>query len=559
MVRYFNNRFIIKIYNNKEFEKLSQSSIDFELIANTAYIPSTKRNARTLQELGYEFSKTAQIFLPKTYNLPEELYPYQKEGVEKALNMNTNILLADEMGLGKTPQACVYLKYKEHSLPALVICPASLKQNWQNELKKWAGINSYIIEGKQPQYYSKEFLNKYPVFIVNYDILGSEDKEERRIENERLRKAKEEGKKVKKKILHIYGWCDEFIKFGFRTIIADEIQYIAETDTMRSRAVKQICDSGMSKKLFISGTPYETKTSQFFSALNILDRKDFPSKWKFLKRYCNAIKGFWGWTFNGLTNAEELHALISKIMIRRYKKDVLSQLPPKIRSVIPLTVSAIDRAKYDDIDKQFEQDIINGIKSHKDQIGHISHLKQGAYEAKKNAVISWIKEYLELTDKKLVVFIYHHSTYNSLMNEFSSISVGLNGETPVKERQNVVDKFQKDKKIRLFIGQIKAAGVGITLTEAPATCFVEFGQSWVQHEQAEDRVHRIGQTADSVMAYYLILDNSIETDIMSALNSKNKNIKKVLNDEDAQDLFTNDDFNENILSKYKSRKNLVLS
>lgn len=557
MIKYFNKKFIIKIHFNKELTKLSEKHIDFELIRNTVYIPSTKQNARLLYELGYEFDKSAQIFLPKKYNLPDELYPYQKEGVEKALNMTTNILLADEMGLGKTPQACVYLKYKEHSLPALVICPASLKQNWQNELKKWANIDSYIIEGKQSQYYSKEFLKKYPVFIVNYDILGFEDKKEREAENLRLKRAKAQGFKTRKKRLSVYGWCDEFIKLGFRTIIADEVQYIAETDTMRSRAVKKICDNlTTSKKLFISGTPYETKTSQFFSTLNILDRKNFPSKYRFLFRYCNPIKTFFGWKFDGLSNASELNALVSKIMIRRYKKDVLNQLPPKIRSVIPLTVSASDRAKYDDIDKQFEHDIMTGKKSHKDLIGHLSHLKQGAYEAKQKAVISWIKEYLELTDKKLVVFIYHHSSYNSLMNEFSSISVGLTGETPVKDRQKIVDKFQTDKKIRLFIGQIKASGVGLTLTEAPATCFVEFGQSWVQHEQAEDRVHRIGQTADSVMAYYLILNNSIETDIMSALNDKNKNIKRVLNNKEADDLFNSDDFNDDILSKYKSRKNL---
>ena len=557
MVKYFNKKFIIKISSNEQIKSLS--AIDFELIGNTAYIPSTKHNARFLASLGYDFDKSAEVFLPKKYNLPDELFPYQKEGVEKALNMTTNILLADEMGLGKTPQACVYLKYKQHSLPALVISPATMKEKWQEELKKWAGINSYIIEGRQPQFYSKEFLDKYPVFIVNYDILGFEDKDERKAENARLREAKEQGLKTRKKILPVYGWCDEFVKFGFKTIIADEVQYIAETDTMRSRAVKQICSElATSKKLFISGTPYETKTSQFFSALNILDRKNFPSKWKFLKRYCNPIKTYYGWTFNGLTNAKELHELVSRIMIRRYKADVLSQLPPKIRSVVPLTVSASDRAKYDNIDWQFEQDIINGKKIKKDQIGHLSHLRQGAYEAKKKAVISWIKEYLELTDNKLVVFIYHHSTYNSLMDEFGSISVGLTGETPVKERQKIVDKYKKKKKIKLFIGQIKASGVGITLTEAPATCFVEFGQSWVQHEQAEDRVHRIGQKADSVMAYYLVLNNSIEIDIMSALNSKNKDIKKVLNNEDAENLFNADDFNNNILSQYKLRKNLKL-
>ena len=222
----------------------------------------------------------------------------------------------------------------------MVICPASLKQNWQNEVKKWAGLNSYILNGKTPEYFSEEFIEKYPVFIINYDILGNENKAEKKAELLRRKKAKEEGIPFRKKTIAVYGWCDELSKIPFRTIIADEVQYIAEPETIRARAVNQICSAiKKSKKLFISGTPYETRTSQFFTSLHILDPIQFPNRYKFLMRYCDPIKTYFGWKFDGLSNAEELHSMVSKFMIRRLKKDVLKELPPKIRAVVPLNAT----------------------------------------------------------------------------------------------------------------------------------------------------------------------------------------------------------------------------
>jgi SWI/SNF-related matrix-associated actin-dependent regulator 1 of chromatin subfamily A len=272
-------------------------------------------------------------------------------------------------------------------------------------------------------------------------------------------------------------------------------------------------------------------------------------------RYCDPIKTYFGWNFDGLSNAEELHSMISKFMIRRLKKDVLKQLPPKIRAVVPMNVTSAERVKYDQIDKQFEQDIISGRKDKKAQLGHIAELKKGAFEAKKKAVIQWIKDYLELQEKKLIVFIYHHSTYDSLMNEFGKHAVGITGETPADKRQDIVDKFQNDENVWLFIGQIKASGVGLTLTKARATCFVEFGMSFPQHCQAEDRVHRIGQEADSVMAYYLILPNSIEESIMDNINRRGQNIEQVMNGKCEKEFFESD-WNESILKNYKIRKGI---
>lgn len=577
MVLYDGEYLVVKLAR-KDYKKvleLGKTSNHFEYLpeVNAVVLSATKNIARGLFELGYNFDESAKKFLaPTKKELREkinqnlnfksvdekyELFQFQKEGVSKMLEMETNILLADEMGLGKTPQGSMYLKLKSGALPAIVICPASLKQNWANEIKKWVGVDSAILEGRNPECLSEEYLKKYPVWIINYDILGTEDKEEKRKEMERRKKAKENGLPFRKKLLHVSGWCDEIIKHDFKTIIADEVQYISELETIRARGVLQICNSlKKSKKLFISGTPYETRTSQFYACLHILAPEYFNNEYKFKMRYCNPVKTYFGWKFDGLSNAEELHSMVSKFMIRRLKKDVLKDLPPKIRAVVPMTVSPSDRKLYDDIDREFELAILSGEKKKSEQLGHIAHLKKGAYKAKQNAVIQWIKDYLTFQNKKLVVFIYHHETYDALMKEFGYCSVGLTGETPANQRQNLVDRFQNDEKVYLFIGQIKASGVGLTLTKASATAFVEFGTTCVQHEQAEDRTHRIGTEFDCVMAYYLVLENSIEQDIMSVLNKRNKDMKKVLDDEENINMFGDSDLNEGTLVEYKRRKGL---
>lgn len=555
----------VQLTRGKDYKKVLElvKQYDGEYLSNVGiYVfPPIKKIARTLFELGYPFDKSAEIFLQKkNLDIPEELYEFQKEGVKKMLSMDSNILLADEMGLGKTVQGAVYLALKKNSVPALIVCPASLKMNWSREIEKWTPYKTYIIDGRNPQFLTKEFRDKYPVWIINYDILGQENQEEKKAELERKKQAKDRGYFYRKKTLKVYGWCDELIKHHFKTIIADEVQYISDPDTIRARAMIQISKSLFdAKKLFMSGTPYETKTAQFFTCLSILEPTEFNNRYKYLMRYCDPVKTYFGWKFDGLSNAEELHEKISKFMIRRLKKDVLTQLPPKIRAVVPMQVTAAERKIYDDVDWQFEQDIINGVKDKSAQLGHIAHLKQASYKAKENAVIRWIKDYLTLQNKKLVVFIYHHSTYDALMKEFGYCSVGLTGETPPNQRQDVVDKFQNDDKVFLFIGQIKASGVGLTLTKASATCFIEFGTTAPQHEQAEDRVHRIGQEADSVMAYYLILENSIEQDIMSTLERRNKDMKKVMNNEDDATLFNTEDaedMKKAILVEYKKRKNI---
>lgn len=581
----FDDEKLVVSLNKKSYRevlKLGEESKDFEYFPsiNSVVLSPTKNIARKLYELGYHFDESAKIFLTekkseidfKSIDGTKELYQFQKDGVKQILKSEGNVLLADEMGLGKSAQGAMYLRLGKNTFPALVVCPASLKENWKKEIKTWTGKDSYVIEGRKSEKFSEEFLKRYPVLIINYDILGQDNKDDKEYMNSikkkiksletREKKCKDETQKqnIRRKLqmykaikrnfkIKVDGWCDELIKINFNTIIGDEIQYISGADTIRTRAMNQICFAlSEAKKIFISGTPYENKTVQFYNCLHILSPKIFSNEYKFKMRYCDPVKGFFGWKFEGLSNAEELHRIISKFMIRRLKKDVLKDLPPKIRSVVPMKISAADRELYDECDRQLELAILNGEKN---ALSKLEELKQASFKAKRNSMIQWVKDYLEVNEK-LVVFIWHKEACDLLEKEFGKECVSITGKTNTKDRQKIVDKFQNDKKIKLFIGQIFAAGVGLTLTSSKAVVFLEFGASFPQHCQAEDRIHRIGQKADSVLAYYLIFSDSIDEDCMSVINERSANINKVMDNIDSK--MFEEDMNKDIMNKYKIRK-----
>lgn len=311
----------------------------------------------------------------------------------------------------------------------------------------------------------------------------------------------------------------------------------------------------LAPKIFIalSGTPMRNYPANFFNTLNLINPVLFPNRWKYLFRYCNPKNNGFGWTFTGASNIEELHTKIKPLMIRRLKSEVLTELPPKQKIIVPMELNQIAVKEYIKADKEFidwlKNHIANGIEAQT----QIEKLKQLAYLAKRNAVIQWIKDYLT-TDNKLVIFTYHTKVLNDIVSQFKNISVSLDGSTNIKDRQNNVDKFQKNSKIRLFIGQIQAAGIGITLTAANACAFVEFGYSPFDHDQAEDRINRLGQTADSITAYYLLNEQSIETDLMDLLNSKYDNVSKVLDGKSKGDFFSSS-LSLEVVKKY--RKKLV--
>lgn len=491
--------------------------------------------------------KNKKEFIEKL-NLPEYLYPFQKEAIAQIVKWNHNALLASDPGCGKTCMATISLN-KLNRYPALIICPASLKVNWECEIHKWTPeIKTYIVEGRNTfqETYVIEKCKQADVIIINYDILGVDDKEARQREKERIKIAKENGWKYRKSFIPVSGWVDTIVDIiKPQAVVCDECQFIENTSAVRTRAVIQIGINSSILKLFLSGTPFETKVSQFYTTCHLMAPDLFPKEYSFKQQYCDPKYNGFGWDYNGVSNLDELRRKLATFMIRHKKEDVLSQLPQKQKIPIYLDMDSKSRQEYDNMEEEL---LAQSEGLH--QFTYLAKMKEALMNIKLNAAVQFIKDLLEVEDK-IVVFAYHKTMYELLMNSFAGMSVGINGDVPNFRRQKMVNQFQNDSKTRLFIGQIQAASVGITLTASHTVVFTEFGTTCAQHAQAEDRIHRIGQTAERCLIYYLIVKDTIDEGPLESLTKHYEDIQKVMNGESVTGFV---DLDASMIAKVKTRK-----
>jgi len=444
----------------------------------------------------------------ETPGLPGTLREYQNEGVNFIHAKGGRALLGDDMGLGKTVQALAYCHLIKET-PILIVTTGGSKLNWRNEVNIWLpGRSIFICKGRKPGI--KKI--KEQVTIINYDILKA--------------------------------WEPVLLATDFKVLIGDEIHYIKNPKANRSKAFKSLGTS-IEKFIAMSGTPFDNRPIELFAAVNLLSPWLFPSYWDYAKRYCGAYEGDWGWVVTGASHIPELYEKLQYIMIRRNKVDVLKELPDKIRSIIPIEydekIYAAGMKEFKAwADRDWKRDDEGRMQTFEYNpaaaMVQIEKLKFACAKSKMPAVYEWIEEFLE-TDDKLVVFCEHQEIQQMLLEQFKKIAVHSKVKTSVYEFQKcdacgvVQDKHKSDPtaceqytpnlKARLFIGG-KDAIEAITLTAARATCTVEFWWTWTKHAQAEDRVYRIGQEHDSVNAFYLIADGTIENDIIKLLDKKRK-------------------------------------
>jgi SWI/SNF-related matrix-associated actin-dependent regulator of chromatin subfamily A-like protein 1 len=537
------NQLIIKFSGPSFAEslKLVKSLDGREFVKDKGFwiAPNNENNFKALKDAGFEMPQIISIKkeLPKIdKSLFEGFRDYQIDGVTFLESVNGQGMLNDDMGIGKTIQAIGYAKLHPEIRPILVICPASIKLNWAYEIKKWLNEDAYILSGEKPE----PILQKgFKWYIINYDILA-------------YNIIQTDPKNNKARIVDIEGWINKLPELNIRGIIVDEFQFISNTASLRTRAVTK-AKKTLFPKMFIglSGTPMRNRPADLFPMLSLLNPLLFSNRWKYLWRYCGPKNNGFGWTFTGATNTEELHDKISPMMIRRVKSDVLKELPPKQKIIVPMELNGLDEDEYLKADREFIAWLKENTKNGINVQTQVEKLKQLAYLAKRNSIIQWISDYLS-SGNKLVVFTYHKKALADIYSQFKKIAVTLDGSTPAKDRKEIVDRFQKDDKIKLFIGQIQAAGIGITLTAANACAFAEFGYSPFDHEQAEDRINRIGQNADSITAYYLLNEDSIEKDIMDLLTMKYNNVSKVLDGKSNDDFFQMNIANE-VIKKYRKK------
>lgn len=452
-----------------------------------------------------------------------KLLPFQSVGVKFVENAGGRALIADEMGLGKTIQALAYLRLHPELRPALIVCPASLKLNWRNEANKWlySKDNVTVVNGNI-------FENDKTVYIINYDILSKYE--------------------------------EQLSKMGFKIVVLDESHYIkshnknkkGEFKTKRVETTVNIAKN-IPNCILLTGTPILNRPSELWTQLHIIDPIAYPKFTTFAFRYTDPKDTGYGWDFSGASNTEELNERLKTTMVRRTKEQVLKELPDKRRQTIILPLSNKEeyiKAHYDFI-KYLRETAGKDAASKAANAEHlvrIEGLKQLSVKGKMYGIIETINNFLE-SGKKLVVFAHHKVVIEQLMNEFKDIAVSLTGETEMTARQKAVDDFQNNPKIKLFVGNIQAAGIGITLTAASDVIFVEFPWTPSQLTQAEDRLHRIGQK-NAVNVMYMTGENSIDVDIAELLEKKALIINAVIDGKTTQDL----NIIEDLIKKYKEVK-----
>lgn len=449
---------------------------------------------------------------------------FQRAGVE-FMQGRPSVLLADDMGLGKTIQAIgLYnvLAEDRHKrgadkLSVLVVCPASPKRNWRREFMKWA------IDAPQVGIAEGDKLPNTRVVVINYDIVGR----------------------------HI----DTLKSRCWDMLVLDECQYLKNTKAQRTQAIYGYRFTPGLKagvKLALTGTPILNRPIELFSTLKFLQPEGWKDKHSFAMRYCAAHQTRWGWDYNGAANLEELQRrLRSTLMLRRLKKDVLRELPPKQRQVIEIDPDAAgrkvlrrERAMWGDIldrhadspltEEEYRQVIRSMAGGGQVGFTEMSTVRRENGEAKVGMVIDHLKDCLESV-QKIVVFAHHKSVISALSGEFGKECVVVDGSTPNAKRDEAVTRFQTDPTCRVFIGEIIAAGTAITLTAASLVVFAEL--DWVPGNvtQAEDRCHRIGQM-ESVLIHHLVLAGSIDAVMAKTIVHKQEIIDSALNDNLSQQM-----------------------
>ncbi|XP_012285724.1 SWI/SNF-related matrix-associated actin-dependent regulator of chromatin subfamily A-like protein 1 [Orussus abietinus] len=416
--------------------------------------------------------------------LLQKLFPFQLEGVCFGISKKGRCIIADDMGLGKTIQALGIAHYYKNDWPLLIVAPSSMRYQWSEAIFNFLpSIPTHYVQHFTS---GKDYINNSRVVIVSYDLLSRA--------------------------------LDTFLKHVFGFIILDESHTLKSLKTARTKAVQTIATHAHHVVL-LSGTPALSRPLELYSQLNIV-KPGFMPYHDYGTRYCAGIKRSFGWDFSGSSNMQELQLFLkATCLLRRLKSNVLSQLPSKIREVVVLDPVLIE-ASNKELQKMSKNLNIKNLKGFDKQNAFIEYYNISS-KAKIKAVCNYVTDLLE-SGKKFLIFGHHHTLLDAICEVVTSKKIQyirIDGKTSSEQRKLQVDKFQEYDDYRVAILSITAANAGLTLTAAQLVVFAELFWNPGILNQAEDRVHRIGQE-NSVVIQYLVARKTVDDHLWPLIEKK---------------------------------------
>jgi len=453
---------------------------------------------------------------PKKYSVGRYIKNIEKVGEDEctciSVDADDKLYVAEHCIVTHNTSSAIVASIEAKPNKTLIICPASLKQNWKREIQNYTDKPIYICEGKK-------YDDSANYVIINYDI----------IKNFHSLKTKEESIIQKSK---------------FDLVIIDECHYIKNPQSSRTKLINDICKD-IKKIWLLTGTPLTSRPIDYFNLLSLVDSPVARNWMAYVKRYCAGYQFTVGfnkvWNVNGASNLDELRERTAPLLLRRLKENVLD-LPEKIITPVYLTLKS---KEYENVMGEYFDWVKNNPKESKSlsvQFTKLMKVRQIIADEKIKNTIELIENTLE-QERKVIVFSNFTNSLDKIYEHFKKIAVKLDGSSTMKQRQDSVDKFQNEDNIKVFVGNIKAAGVGLTLTRGDVVIFNDLSFVPADHSQAEDRAYRIGQK-NSVSVLYPIFENTIEGIIYDMLDRKKKIISTVLGDN-----LIEEDVSEDILTQ----------
>lgn len=445
----------------------------------------------------------------------DKLFDYQKQGVNFLCSV-PQVIMGDDMGLGKTLQTITAVQELKAER-VLIVCPNSLKFTWQKEFDIWTGRKCHVVTNTNKKRILQEF--KEGILVINYESIWD-------------RKTKELLPTIK--------------QTDWDIVVYDEAHRLKNRNANHTKACKKIKSE---RTFMLTGTPIENSPDELWSLLNLMYPKVFNSYWRFVDQWCKTstmrMHGREIKNITGCLDPKSMHEMLSPIMIRRLKKDVLTQLKGKTYKNIYVELNPADRKVYDELRDEMVAELSTGeVVITANVLTQMMRLRQIAISSQllseeesvgrvKSAKLEVVEELVtnNIGSHKLVLFTQFKSSLKIMKNMLESQNIKcleISGDISSEERQRNCDLFQTDDTYRVILCTIQTAGVGLTLTKADMCIFLDKHYNPQLNRQAEDRLYRIGQE-NIVQVISIIANDTLEERIEDMLRRKTDMFEQVVN------------------------------